>query len=336
MNTIPITNNIDAPSYTAVGGVDRGASTGLSAVLLNRSGRYPRRTLFQELEKIGFDYIISMEGPYERYDIEELSGRFPRIRFILLKDEISVGAQINLAASELSSPLFFVLWNDLKILHSGGASRMTERLLLGQEENAQRQISPYKRICTVPLIQNSRFETLPTLTAPAIYGDSVKTLSFTPIAEGKPSLYPFDWVGVYDRERFLKLGGFDTEIIRPHWQLMDFGFRARLWGEEILSTQLIRISYDGEIPPEDVAAEKSYRRFYLKNLAPIFRGDSASLPLRRFPAFCFRAKESLPPLWREFSSAREWVKAHSYRFKNDARSVTELWDDFTEADDPAQ
>jgi hypothetical protein len=106
------------PSYTAVGGVDRGASTGLSAVLLNRSGRYPRRTLFQELEKIGFDYIISMEGHYERYDIEELSGRFPRIRFILLKDEISVGERINLAASELSSPLFFVLWNDLKILHS--------------------------------------------------------------------------------------------------------------------------------------------------------------------------------------------------------------------------
>jgi hypothetical protein len=67
-----------------VGGSERGGSTGLSAVLLNRGGRYPRRTLFQELEKSGFDYIISMEGPQERYDIEELASRFPSVRFILL------------------------------------------------------------------------------------------------------------------------------------------------------------------------------------------------------------------------------------------------------------
>ncbi|GHT96752.1 hypothetical protein FACS1894141_7220 [Spirochaetia bacterium] len=80
MNTIPSIFNNTMPSYTAVGGTERGASTGLSAILLNRGGRYPRRTLFQELEKTGFDYIISMEGPQERYDVEDLSGRFPIVR----------------------------------------------------------------------------------------------------------------------------------------------------------------------------------------------------------------------------------------------------------------
>jgi hypothetical protein len=316
--------------------MDRGASTGLSAVLLNRNGHCPRRTLFQELEKIGFDFIVSMEGPHERYDIEELSGRFPHVRFILLKDEISIGEQINLAALEMSSPLFFVIWNDLRILHSGGAFRMADRLLLGADELTPRQQnSQYKRLCTVPLIQNSRFETLPTLIAPALYDNSVKTLSFVPTVEGKPSLYPFDWVGIYDRDRFLRIGGFDAALTRTHWQLMDFGFRVRLWGEEISSTQLIRISYDGDIPAEDSTAEQCYRRFYLKNIAPVFRGDSAYLPLRRFPAFIRRSKGHLFALWKEFASARRWVKENSFRFRNDARSITELWDDFSELSEPA-
>ncbi|MDR0558078.1 MAG: hypothetical protein LBG43_09510 [Treponema sp.] len=337
MNITPTIYDDAGRSYTVVGGMERGGSTGLSAVLLNRSGRYSRHAFFQELEKIGFDFIISMEGPHERYDIEELSGRFPHIRFILLKDEISIGEQINVAALEISSPLFFVLWNDLRILHSGGAFRMTERLLLSAEELAMgRQTSQYKRLCTAPLIQNSRFETLPTLIAPALYGNSVKTLSFTPIVEGKPSLYPFDWVGVYDRERFLRIGGFDAALTRTYWQLMDFGFRAHLWGEEIASTQLIRISYDGDIPPEDSTTEQCYRRFYLKNIAPVFRGDSAYLPIRRFPGFFKRSRGRVFALWKEFMSARQWVKANSFRFKNDARSITELWDDFSELSEPIE
>jgi hypothetical protein len=325
MNTTPTIFNENPPSYTAVGGTDRGASTGLSAVLLNRSGRYPRRSLFQELEKTGFDYVISMEGPRERYDVEELSGHFPQVRFILLKEEVTIGEQINIAASELSSPLFFVLWNDLRILHSGGATRMAERLLSGLD-----QVGAYKRLCTVPLIQNSRFETLPSLIAPAFYQDTVRTLSFAPIAEGKPSLYPFDWIGIYDRERFIYLGGFDGDLKKQYWQLMDFGFRSHTWGEEILSTQLIRISYDGEIPSEDMTLEKSYRRFYLKNLATVFRGNSAYLPFTSFFNYLFRTHENLFVAWHEFSKVQRWVKENSFRFKKDVRAITELWDDFSE------
>jgi hypothetical protein len=114
---------------------------------------------------------------------------------------------------------------------------------------------------------------------------------------------------------------------------MDFGFRAHLWGEEILSTQLIRISYDGEIPPEDSTTEKSYRQFYLKNLAPIFRGDSAFLPLRRFPGYYWNTKGDPFAVWKEFSEARRWVKDNCFRFKSDARSITELWDDFSDTAD---
>ena len=99
MNTIPTTFNDILPSYTAVGGTERKASTGLSAVILNRGGRYPRYGLFEELGKAGFDYILSMEGSFSRYDLEALSGDFPFVRFILLKEQLSPGEEINLAAA---------------------------------------------------------------------------------------------------------------------------------------------------------------------------------------------------------------------------------------------
>jgi hypothetical protein len=315
------------PSYTAVGGNERGASTGLSAVVLTRGGRYPRRALFQELSKVGFDYIISMDGTQERYDVEELSGRFPQVRFILLKEQVSLGEQINLGASELSSPLFFVFWNDLRILYSGGASRMAERLFLGQEERGEGQKTLYKRLCTVPLIQNSHFETLPTVAAPALFRHSVKTLLFTPSREGQDSLYPFDGVGIYDRTRFIRLGGFDGTLKSTYWQLMDFGFRAYLWGEQIGATQMVRLSYDGETPPEDSTADESYQRFYLKNLAPVFQGDYAYIPLRRFPAYFWRTGKGLFTALDDFAEGRRWVYTNRFRFRTDARAVTELWDE---------
>jgi hypothetical protein len=334
MNTIPTTFNDALPSYTAVGGNDRLASTGLSAVLLNRGGRYPRRTLFQELEKIGFDYVLSIENSRERYDVEELSGRFPFVRFILLSEDISPGEQINLAVSELSGPLFFVLWNDLKILSGGGATRMAERLYLSQEElqKTEGNGSVFKRLCTIPVIQNARCETLPTLIAPAVKAKVVKTLAFAPLKEGLPSLYPFDGVGIYDRDRFIRLGGFDGTLKNPHWQLMDFGFRSCLWGEEISVTQLVKLSYDGEGPATDNTSEASYRRFYLKNLAPVFRGDYAQLPLRRFPGYLIRSGEDPFSAWEEFAEARRWVKTNRYRYRSDARAITELWEDI----DPSQ
>jgi hypothetical protein len=336
MNTIPTIFNEALPSYTAVGGNMREASTGLSAVLLNRSGRYPRRTLFQELEKTGFDYVISIESSPERYDVEELSGSFPFVRFILMRERISLGEQINLAASELSSPLFFVLWNDLRIMAGGGAARMAERLAFTPDEQkkAGGEKSPFKRLCTIPVIQNSRFETLPTLIAPAVRKKRVKTLLFSPLEDGLPSLYPFDGVGIYDRERFIRLGGFDGTLKNTHWQFMDFGFRAWLWGEEIRSTQQVKISYDGEVPGEDNTAEASYRRFYLKNLAPVFRGDYAHLPLRRFPGYFFRSGEDPFAAWAAFSESRRWVELNRYRWQSDARTITDRWDYLGERSKP--
>jgi hypothetical protein len=329
MNTIPTIFNEEVPSYTAVGGKERRAFTGLSAVLLNRIGPYPRRTVLQELEKAGFDYVISLETKGERYDVEELSGRFPFVRFLLLPQGLSPGEQINLAAYELSTPLFFVLWNDLRIIAGGGAGRIVDRFRFSQEELRKAQGNPggCMRLCTVPVIQNVRYETYPTLIAPTVNRGNISTLVFVPHREGLPSLYPFDSVGLYDRERFVRLGGFDSTLKNPYWQLMDFGFRSFLWGEEIAATQQIKLSREGEFPVLDNSPDESYRRFYLKNLAPVFRGDYANLPLRRF--FGYIRRSGIDPFssWEEFSQVRRWVKANCYRFRSDARLLNGLWKD---------
>jgi hypothetical protein len=295
-------------------------------VLLNRSGRYPRRIVFQEFEKTGFDYVISIEGKEERYDLEELAGRFPFVRFILLKDELNQGGWINLAVSELDSPLFFVLWNDIRLIHGTNAGKMAERLRSDPAEGQARPDGVYKRLCTVPVIQNSDYHTLPTLISPGLHQGLIKTLPYIPLREGNPTLYPFDCVGIYDRERFIRLGGFDSTIKSPYWQLMDFGVRAWLWGEEIAGTQLLRTCYDGELPPEDSSAGVSYKRFFLKNLAPVFRGDSAHLPLRRFPAYFFTSGEGPFTAWDEYSASRYWVGLNKYRFTTDMENFVKKWE----------
>jgi hypothetical protein len=307
-----------------VGGRERSASTGLSAVILNRGGHYSRFNLFGELEKAGFDYVVSMESARKHYDLEALSGNFPSVRFILLKNSISFGEEINLAASELSSPLFFVLWNDLRILRGGGAGRMAERILLNAGEGEEKAAA--KRLCTVPVIQDNHFEAVPTLASPVMLRGALKTMPAPPLMEGLPSLYPFFGIGIYDRERFIRVGGFDRTITNFHWQLMDFGFRAHLWGEEIVSTRYIKLAYEGSIPTEEATVEAGYRRFFLKNLAPVFRGDYAHIPLRRFPGFFRHSGEDLMSMWEEFSQARRWVKTNRYRFRYDARMLAELWD----------
>jgi hypothetical protein len=303
-------------------------------VILNRGGHHSRFNLFGELEKAGFDYVISMEGAQKRYDLEALSGDFPFARFILLKDPVNFGEEINLAASELSSPLFFVLWNDLKILRGGGAGRMAERLLLAAGDGAEERKITAKRLCTVPVIQDNRFETLPSLASPVPIRGALKTIPAIPFEDGLPSLYPFFGIGIYDRERFIRLGGFDRTIKNFHWQLMDFGFRSHLWGEEIVSTRHIKLAYEGSIPEEDCTAGAGYRRFCLKNMVPVFRGDHAHIPLRRFPGFFKSSGEDLFSVWEEFSEARRWVKTNRYRFRCDARILAEFWDAPREAPAP--
>jgi len=331
MNTIPTIFNEKITPYTAVGGRERAASTGISAIVLACPG-FQRRSFFHELEKTGFDNVISIESHSPNYGIEELSERFPFVRFVLPKKELTIGEQINLGASEIESPLFFVLRSDLKIIAGGTAARMAERLVISQEEAAfVQEINDieskpgFKRLCTVPLIMNSRYESLPTIVAPMTHRRKIRTVFMDPNFEGAPSLYPFYGIGIYDRKRFMETGGFDTTLKNTHWQFMDFGFRAHLWGEEISLSLHLKLLCEMEMPSENYTIENSYRRFYLKNFSPVFRGDHAHLPLYRFPSFLMKSGDDFFATWNEFNEGRNWVKTNRFRWKCGPHDVTKKW-----------
>ena len=331
MNTIPTIFNEKITPYTAVGGKERIASTGISAVVINRQG-LARRSFFSDLEKTGFDNVISIESCMPHYDIEDLSGRFPFVRFILPEKNINLGEQINLAASEIESPLFFVLRNDMKIVAGGTARRMAERLLINMEETEDNSIlsnekgTGFKRLCTVPVIMNSNYEVLPSLVAPMTQKRKMRTVYLEPQAEGDLSLFPFDGIGIYDRQRFIHTGGFDTTLQNPHWQLLDFGFRSHLWGEEISLNLQLKLSYDGVQPAANYTTENNYRRFYLKNLAPVFRLDYAHLPFYRYLSYLGKSGEDFITAWKQFKECKRWVNINKYRWRYSAHSITDKWD----------
>ena len=326
MNTIPTIFNEKITPYTAVGGKERIASTGISAVVLNRSGLV-RRSFFHDIEKTGFDNVISIESCAPHYDIEELSSRFPFVRFILPENEINLGEQINLAAAEVQSPLFFVLKSDMKIVAGGTARRMAERLSVVTEETDEAgEKKGFKRLCTVPILVNPNYEVFPSLVTPMTHKKKMRPAFIEPHTGSDLSLYPFDGIGIYDKTRFIHLGGYDITLRKTHWQLMDFGFRAHLWGEEIALNDHFKLSYDSDLPAENFSIDENYRRFYLKNLAPVYRNDYSHLPLYRFPAFMCNSGEDIFSAWKEFKESRKWVIKNKFRWKCDARAVTGKWD----------
>jgi hypothetical protein len=315
MNTIPTTIDDYAVPYTVVGGSDQGLGAvprwPVSALVLNRGGRFHRPQLIEQLTRQGFAEILCVEHGQAGPDLESQCRLCPRLRFMILAEDAGTGVDINLGVREARSPYVFVVWSDLTLMPFLDSS-MNEAL--GRQA-----------LCTVPLLRALNGEVLPSLAMPAERDNSLKVLSIMPSQDNMASLFPHDYVGIYHRERFIQSLGFDPGIRHPFWQKMDFGYRAWLWGESIRCLPEIRLQLNAEPESEDTTPDADYARFYLKNLLPRFTGDQAILPRRRFPAFARLSSGGWMADWRYFGQVRGWIRANAYRFKRDARYIAEVW-----------
>lgn len=301
--------------YTVVGASDaqvREARTGISAIVLNRGGRPIRLETIQPFAECGADELVVVLGPHPHYEIEQLASRLPRTRFILLSREVTVGERINIGIHEARSPLAATVWSDMH--PPAFTQRVAERC------------AALDAVCTVPLIKSERNETVPSQIAPAFYRSLLRTIPTPPAAEGSPSLYVYADTGVFDRGRFDRLGGYDPRILNPYWQRLDFGFRAYLWGDRIVALPSLRVQTSRALPPDDTTPDASYARFHLKNLAVRFVRDQGRLPLRQLVPFLVRSGLGFSEAFRQFRDVRAWVARNRYRFEQDARRVTELWE----------
>ncbi len=319
MSTIHLTSKPIRTDYTVIGGVkidrEKKEKRGLSIVLLNRGGRPFRRDLFDELTGLGAVEVISVEPSTVSYDLELLTRKHSELRFILLHDNVSSGERVNIGIKEAVGRYVFVLWNDMHLKATSISSRVLEK------------ISERENLCTVPLLQNNKNETVPSCFAPAFNkGGGIEVIPLNAVRKDMAAIYPFDYCGIYDSEKYLLSGGFDPEITNPFWQKMDFGFRSHMWGEKILANTSIKITYQNDIPYEDTTVDENYKLFFLKNLSIRYTGDAGYLPPARFLSYWIRTGSSFISSISEYGRISKWVKLNRYRFKSDARSITEFWD----------
>jgi hypothetical protein len=317
MNTIPLTLDDRKPTYNVLGGgrvKPAGEAFPVSVLLLNRGPRLYRIKLLEELADIGFDSIVSLETLSVSPELEGLSARFPQLRFIVFQEELNIGEQLNVGMRESGAPYVFVLWNDMRLATSALSSRFFDRVV---ELDAA---------CLLPTLSGADGSLVPSIMNPAAAGQNLRVVPLQPAKDGEKSLFPFDLTGIYSRERFIMSGGFDWTIANPYWQRMDFGMRMWLWGEELLYAQALRLNYQGTLPSFDSTPDEHYGRFWLKNLAPRHKGDSAELPAQRLLPFMLKSSYGPFRAYAEFQAARNWVRVNAYRFKQDARRLIELWD----------
>ena len=176
------------------------------------------------------------------------------------------------------------------------------------------------------MIRNARREAIPTWQAPGGRQRRFLPKFRPPREDGEKCLFPFDYCGLYSRERFSQLGGFDSRIGNPYWQKLDFGLRAWLWGEKILGTTRLTVLYMGSPPVDDTTPDEGYKAFYLKCLAVRIRHQMGVLQWWRFPEFMFRSDNGPIYAVKEFAAARSWVKTHRFRFRREPRDLIERWE----------
>ncbi|QEN03239.1 hypothetical protein EW093_00475 [Thiospirochaeta perfilievii] len=320
MSTIHSTFNRVNTSYTVIGNkkqMEKKESVNtIAALLLSRGGRPYRKELYGELKKLGIHEIISIQvGAKSHFDLEKESSENDELRFLILKDEVSVGEMVNIGISESLSELVLVIWDDMNISSKDISYRLFEKILEEQ------------RICTTPIIKDNKKDVIPTLMTPLFNKEQLKVISLVDNKNSR-TLYPYMYVGLYNKTKFIQLGGFDIDLKNNYWQKLDFGLRANMWGESIKvhpSFLIYLNSNGGEI--EDITPDKYYRLYSLKNLSIKIKNDIGYLPLKRFFNFYDKSGSSIFDAIKIFLSVRKWVKINKFRFKISAPDLTTNWDE---------
>lgn len=315
MNTIPLIFNERQINRTVLGGSERHSVQKLDAalVLLNSNCAQFRLPVLENIAKCGFKEIVSIESNSDNYNLVEYSRHFPFIKFIVPHEKASTGELINIGMSEVSSDFVLVIRDTL---HTG-----IEFITPGIVERVKQQ----NLFCLTPRLKAGEMPSVPIVFSPAVENSVFTIRASSVLTDGSPTLYPFDFIGFYNRKKFIQLGGFDYTITSEHWQNVDLGFRSWLWGEKINLSTVYSFDYVNSFPCEDLTYDLSYSRFYLKNLLPRFDEDHGVIPKSSFLVYLIRSGCGFIESLNQFSDARLWVQKNRFRFKIDAKYLVENW-----------
>jgi hypothetical protein len=305
-----------AAPYTVVGGPRwdriRKYPFRLTVLVMARGDKLFRAELLRDLASRGVGEVMWVEGPVLSAEIESLARDFPDVRFLLVKAPCTIGERINIAVTEARAPLVLCLWSDTRV------SAFPRAALEALEKTSA--------VCALPVLKTSQGEPIPSWQSPSGRTRRFAPRFRTPRDEGEKCLFPFDYCGVYGREKFSQVGGFDPGIANPYWQKLDFGFRCWLWGERIVGTKRMSVVYTGAPPTDDTTPDEGYKAFFLKSLAVRIRKEMGVLPWWSLLEYMMRSDTG--PLYaiKEFAAARSWVRTHRFRFRREPREIVERWE----------
>lgn len=320
MNIIPSIFNQNQVSYTFIGGkveADK-KSLPLTCILLNSCSSIYRSEIFENLLSLNFSKIISIEESSHSINTEQLSHQFPQIKFMILEKPVTTGDKINIAIAESETPFVFVLHSDL-CTQKFKFSHLQLKSLLKTDA-----------FCIVPKLTNIDGNIIPVKFAPDLRKSVFEVIPELSFTEGDETLFSVEWCGIYNRQRFIKTGGFDYTITSPYWQKLDLFMRSWLWGQKTLISSVLDLTFSSEYESNEITADLSYLRFYLKNLMPVYRANKALIPFMSFFPFKFRNKCGFTESLCQFNDARRWVFENRSCFKKDATSLIENWNSIGE------
>lgn len=315
MNIIPSIFNARQINRTVLGGTEppEKVTMPVTCIVLMRGGCQYRSRVLENVLSCGFERIISIEQQSKSCNTDQLSRQFPEVKFIIALEAVTPGDMLNIGMAEARSKYVLVLYDDFCTEEISFPASLAKRLAY------------LDQYCVVPRVVSSSLQNIPVTFIPGSRHSVFEVSSSLTTSEGTHTLYPFDFVGFYDKDRFIRLGGADYTITSPYWQNLDLSFRAWLWGERITVYPSFQISYSSESLGEDRTADLSYLRFYLKNLLPVYKTDHAQIPFSSFFTFNSRSSCGLSAAIRQFKDAQRWTDENKYRFKTDATRLVENW-----------
>ena len=321
MNIIPSTFNQRQVNYTVLWGNEKVKrnSLNVSCILLNRNSTQFRKIALENLLAKNFSEIISVEKNGESFNTTSLSHIYPGVKFIIAQEEVTEGDLLNIGMQEVSTEYVLVVHDDLCWQP------------LNFNQNLISKFISEDKFCIAPRLFTNTNQVLPVSMVPTIDGQTFTVEHGLYIKEGLPTLFPVDYTGFYNVEKFKSLGGCDFTITSEYWQKLDLFMRAWLWGEEIILSSLFSFSFSGDYPAENLDADPSYIRFYLKNLLPVYKIDHAVIPSGSFHTFKKTSRYSLAKAIELFKMARKWTEENQNRFKTDAANLILKWGSVNES-----
>ena len=315
MNIIPLTFDEHQIKRRVIGGLEYVGSDALniSVILLTTSASHFKYHVFENLIACKFNSIVSIENNAENFSTDDIVKKFPSVKFIMPLEKATDGEMINLAMSEIKSDYVLVLRDSLYIPSGVILKNLAERLM---QENLY---------CLVPRLMDKNKNGLSTRFSPGAEKSHFVIDSSFLVTENVRTLYPLDYIALYNRKKFIQVGGFDYTITSSYWQNLDLALRSWLFGEETKLTTLLQFSYIDEVPVEDKTINMDYIRYFLKNEVPRFKNEHASIRNSSFFKFYNHSSCGIFEARKQFKLAKDWVEKNKYRFKMDLQTLVSGW-----------